>query len=66
MLCAISAWCTDALVSLGQLIKILGEAQMAYVVDQLIMFLSGKDDELRDISGLGAPPSHPSSHLHPN
>lgn len=32
---------------------------MAYVVDQLIMFLSGKDDELRDISGLGVSHSIP-------
>jgi cullin-associated NEDD8-dissociated protein 1 len=40
--------------SLGQLIKIINETQMDYVVDQLITFLGGKDDELRDIAGLGA------------
>jgi cullin-associated NEDD8-dissociated protein 1 len=39
--------------SLGQLIKIINDNQMNYVVDQLIEFLSGKEDELRDISGLG-------------
>lgn len=40
--------------SLGQLIKILRQSQMELVVDKLIDFSSGKDEELRDISGLGA------------
>jgi hypothetical protein len=39
--------------SLGQLIKIIRETQMELVVDSLINFSVGKDDELRDISGLG-------------
>ena len=39
--------------SLGQLIKIMRESQMEFVVDSLIHFLVGKDEELRDISGLG-------------
>lgn len=39
--------------SLGQLIKIIRETQMELVVDSLINFSMGKDDELRDISGLG-------------
>jgi hypothetical protein len=39
--------------SLGQLIKIINDNQMNYVVDQLIEFLGGKEDELRDIAGLG-------------
>lgn len=39
--------------SLGQLIKIIRETQMELVVDSLIDFSMGKDDELRDISGLG-------------
>jgi cullin-associated NEDD8-dissociated protein 1 len=38
---------------LGQLIKIIRETQMELVVDSLISFSMGKDDELRDISGLG-------------
>lgn len=39
--------------SLGQLIKIIRENQMDFVVDKLIDFSASKDDELRDISGLG-------------
>ena len=39
--------------SLGQLIKIIREPQMVMVVDKLIDFSSSKDEELRDISGLG-------------
>ena len=39
--------------SLGQLIKILRQHQMENVVDKLIDFSGGKDEELRDISGLG-------------
>jgi hypothetical protein len=41
--------------SLGQLIKIIREVQMDFVVDKLIDFSASKDDELRDISGLGEP-----------
>ncbi len=40
--------------SLGQLIKIIREPLMEAVVDKLIEFSGGKDDELRDISALGA------------
>lgn len=40
--------------SLGQLIKILRQSQMEVVVDKLIDFSGGKDEELRDISALGA------------
>jgi cullin-associated NEDD8-dissociated protein 1 len=39
--------------SLGQLIKILRQSQMEVVVDKLIDFSGGKDEELRDISALG-------------
>lgn len=39
--------------SLGQLIKIIRQTQMELVVDKLIEFSGGKDEELRDISGLG-------------
>jgi hypothetical protein len=39
--------------SLGQLIKILRQTQMEIVVDKLIDFSGGKDEELRDISALG-------------
>lgn len=46
---------TETLVSLGQLIKIIREVQMDMVVDKLIDFSGSKDDELRDISGLGMP-----------
>ncbi|KZT24708.1 TIP120-domain-containing protein [Neolentinus lepideus HHB14362 ss-1] len=42
----------QAVKCLGQLIKIIRENQMDFVIDQLIEFSSGKDDELRDISGL--------------
>jgi len=34
------------------------ESQMEFVVDSLIHFLVGKDEELRDISGLGEWPLH--------
>jgi len=40
--------------SLGVLIKILKQNHMELVVDKLIEFSGGKDEELRDISGLGA------------
>lgn len=40
--------------SLGQLIKIIRENQMELVVDSLINYSVGKDEELRDISGLGS------------
>ena len=39
---------------LGQLIKILRQTQMELVVDKLIEFSGGQDEELRDISGLGS------------
>src|SRR4051812_36495625 len=39
--------------SLGQLIKIIRETQLEYTIEKLIEFSGGKDDELRDISGLG-------------
>ena len=39
--------------SLGQLIKIIRESQMEFVVDKLTEFSSSSDEELRDISGLG-------------
>lgn len=42
----------QAVKCLGQLIKILRESHMVMVVDKLIEFSSGKDEELRDISGL--------------
>ncbi|KAG2142690.1 armadillo-type protein [Suillus cothurnatus] len=42
----------QAVKCLGQLIKIIRETQMELVVDSLINFSVGKDDELRDISGL--------------
>lgn len=42
--------------SLGQLIKIIRESQMVFVVDKLIEYSAGKDEELRDISGLGRCP----------
>ncbi|KAF9007899.1 armadillo-type protein [Cyathus striatus] len=42
----------QAVKCLGQLIKILRPTQMELVVDKLIDFSGGKDEELRDISGL--------------
>ncbi|KAF7297547.1 Cullin-associated nedd8-dissociated protein 1 [Mycena kentingensis (nom. inval.)] len=42
----------QAVKCLGQLIKILRQTQMELVVDKLIDFSGGKDDELRDISSL--------------
>lgn len=42
----------QAVKCLGQLIKILRQHQMENVVDKLIDFSGGKDEELRDISGL--------------
>ncbi|PPQ63540.1 hypothetical protein CVT24_004770 [Panaeolus cyanescens] len=42
----------QAVKCLGQLIKILRQTQMELVVDKLIEFSGGKDEELRDISGL--------------
>jgi len=44
----------DIPTSLGQLIKILRQTQMELVVDKLIEFSGGQDEELRDISGLGS------------
>ncbi|KAI0638875.1 ARM repeat-containing protein [Trametes polyzona] len=42
----------QAVKCLGQLIKIIREPHMEYVVDKLIDFSGGKDEELRDIAGL--------------
>ncbi|EIW65195.1 ARM repeat-containing protein [Trametes versicolor FP-101664 SS1] len=42
----------QAVKCLGQLIKIIRESQMETVVDKLIEFSAGKDEELRDIAGL--------------
>ncbi|KAF8499003.1 TIP120-domain-containing protein [Russula emetica] len=42
----------QAVKCLGQLIKIIREAQMELVVDKLTEFSSSTDEELRDISGL--------------
>lgn len=42
-------------ISLGQLIKIIREPQLDLVVDELIDFSGGSDDELRDIATLGQP-----------
>ncbi|KAJ7596512.1 armadillo-type protein [Mycena floridula] len=42
----------QAVKCLGQLIKILRQPQMETVVDKLIEFSGGKDEELRDISAL--------------
>ncbi|EGN92705.1 hypothetical protein SERLA73DRAFT_98928 [Serpula lacrymans var. lacrymans S7.3] len=42
----------QAVKCLGQLIKIIRESQMDLVIDSLINFSVGKDDELRDISAL--------------
>lgn len=42
----------QAVKCLGQLIKIVREAQMEIVVDKLIDFSTAKDEELRDIAGL--------------
>lgn len=39
--------------SLGALIKIVRESQMEYIIDKLIDFSGSKDEELRDIAGLG-------------
>ena len=39
--------------SIGQLIKSIREPQMNTVIDSLVEFIGGKDDELRDIAGLG-------------
>ncbi|KAF8680510.1 TATA-binding protein interacting (TIP20) [Rhizoctonia solani] len=48
-------------VNLGQLIKVVRPAQMDSTIDQLIEYSGGKDDELRDIAGLGTSPL--SAHL---
>ncbi|KAG6884973.1 hypothetical protein C0992_005551, partial [Termitomyces sp. T32_za158] len=42
----------QAVKCLGQLIKIIRQPQMEIVVDRLIDFSGGQDEELRDISGL--------------
>jgi cullin-associated NEDD8-dissociated protein 1 len=52
-ICGELTMCVD-IYSLGQLIKIVRESQMEFVVDKLIDFTGGKDEELRDISSLGS------------
>ncbi|CCM03714.1 uncharacterized protein FIBRA_05860 [Fibroporia radiculosa] len=42
----------QAVKCIGQLVKIIRESQVENVIDRLIDFLSGKDEELRDISAL--------------
>ncbi|KAA1468316.1 TIP120-domain-containing protein [Dentipellis sp. KUC8613] len=42
----------QAVKCLGQLVKIIRESQMDFVVDKLIEFSASKDEELREISGL--------------
>ena len=44
---------SNLIYSLGQLIKIIRDSHMEFVVDKLLDFSAGKDEELRDISGLG-------------
>ena len=39
--------------SLGQLSKILRDSHQDYVMDKLIGFFSGQEDELRDVAGAG-------------
>lgn len=39
--------------SLGELVKIIRESQMMFVVDKLIEYFAREDKELWDISGLG-------------
>jgi hypothetical protein len=39
--------------SLGALIKIVRESQMELIVSKLIDFSGSKDEEIRDIAGLG-------------
>lgn len=51
-------WPRSFLSSLGQLIKVVRPAQMDSTIDQLIEYSGGKDDELRDIAGLGMRYSH--------
>ncbi|KAF8303097.1 TIP120-domain-containing protein [Clavulina sp. PMI_390] len=42
----------QAVKCLGQLVKIIKESQLSSVIDNLVNFIGGKDDELRDIAGL--------------
>lgn len=57
-------WCDDSflissenlltnILSLGVMVKILKERQIEFVIENLIAFSSNKDEELRDIAGLG-------------
>ena len=39
--------------SLGQLSKILRDSHQDYVMEKLIGFFSGQEDELRDVAGAG-------------
>lgn len=39
--------------SLGVLVKIVREHQMEHIISKLTDFSGGKDEELRDIAGLG-------------
>jgi hypothetical protein len=39
--------------SLGQLSKILRDSHQDFVMDKLIGFFSGQEDELRDVAGAG-------------
>lgn len=50
--------------SIGQMIKIIRESHMEFVVDKLIDFSAGKDEELRDISALGTFPPISFARLH--
>ena len=52
---SLAARCTvlTRMLSLGTLIKIVRESQMEFIVVRLIDFSGSKDDELRDIAGLG-------------
>lgn len=44
----------EQLHSLGQLIKVVREAQMDHIVDSLIHLSGSQEEEIRDIAGLGA------------
>lgn len=45
--------------SLGHLTKILRESHQDYVMERLIGLFNGKEDELRDVAGLGEEVSIP-------
>ncbi|KAG8827763.1 hypothetical protein FRC19_000772 [Serendipita sp. 401] len=44
----------QAVQCLGQLTKILRDSHQDFVIEKLISLFNGKDDELRDVAGLGA------------